>query len=92
MNKSQGDSGGGLMCNNLLAGIVSFGYGCARPNFPGVYSDVRVNNAFIDFAMNWNGGPQSAVPVPTTLRPGSASAIVISVYMFAITMLVLMVN
>ena len=36
----QGDSGGPLTFNGQLVGIVSFGYGCADPDFPGIYTRV----------------------------------------------------
>ncbi|XP_017057904.1 trypsin [Drosophila ficusphila] len=35
-----GDSGGPVTRNNTLLGIVSFGYGCGRANYPGVYTAV----------------------------------------------------
>lgn len=36
----QGDSGGPYTVNGQVAGIVSYGLGCARPKVPGVYTNV----------------------------------------------------
>lgn len=36
----QGDSGGPMVVGGLLAGAVSWGKGCAKPDYPGVYADL----------------------------------------------------
>ncbi|XP_020816244.1 seminase-like [Drosophila serrata] len=41
------DSGGPLVFQNQLCGIVSFGEGCASIRYPGVYTDVRYARSFI---------------------------------------------
>lgn len=69
----QGDSGGGMICGDSVAGVVSFGYGCARPNFPGIYADVSAQQQFVRQSMAWRGS-HSAVPVPSTVKPASSDA------------------
>ena len=44
----QGDSGGPILdANGTIVGVVSFGRGCALPEFPGVYARVSTADAFI---------------------------------------------
>ncbi|KAI9370023.1 trypsin-like cysteine/serine peptidase domain-containing protein [Aspergillus egyptiacus] len=43
----QGDSGGPLAADGTLVGITSWGNGCARPGYPGVYTNVAYFRDFI---------------------------------------------
>ncbi len=50
----QGDSGGPIFANDLitnqpvLLGVVSWGYGCARPGLSGVYTNISALNSWIE--------------------------------------------
>ncbi|KAK4020135.1 hypothetical protein OUZ56_002130 [Daphnia magna] len=55
----QGDSGGPLLVDGVQVGITSWGYGCASPNYAGVYTRVT---SYVD----WISATQVSNPAPAS--------------------------
>jgi trypsin len=69
----QGDSGGPIIdkTTEKQIGIVSWGYGCADPNHPGVYAKVRDQIDFINqWIASWDVDAPPTVAPPCVDAPG----------------------
>lgn len=54
----QGNIGSGLYCNNQLTGVLSFGTSCGAANQPGVYTNVRLYEEWINAQLIRTDNPQ----------------------------------
>jgi secreted trypsin-like serine protease len=78
IDSCQGDSGGPLLVSSGLAGVwrqtgvVSFGNGCALPNFPGVYTRVSEFNTYLEAQL---GRGASAVQEVTGVKSQTMSGV-----------------
>jgi hypothetical protein len=80
----QGDSGGPLIVPDaegtgfLLAGIVSWGFGCARPDAPGMYGRVSSFADFINEVLGGGGGEPPPDDPPPDDPPPTGGVLVIN--------------
>jgi len=70
----QGDSGGPLFAsdslgNHVLVGVVSWGYSCAEPNYPGVYARVAHFHDWICNVVGWSCTANGPSPLPQPPSP-----------------------
>lgn len=60
-----GNIGSGLYCDDQLAGVLSFGTSCGIINHPGVYTDTRQYQNWIDSQLVRTDNPQPGwIPTP----------------------------
>jgi trypsin len=56
----QGDSGGPIFVKGIQVGITSWGYGCAEPEYAGVYTRVSTYVPWIQTAVAKNPAPATS--------------------------------
>jgi len=72
----QGDSGGPIIdeATGIQVGVVSWGFGCADPNYPGVYARVSDQYSWIQGYIDvWSDGSGGGGSGPSPTPPGACT-------------------
>uniref|UniRef100_A0A182KG33 Peptidase S1 domain-containing protein n=1 Tax=Anopheles christyi TaxID=43041 RepID=A0A182KG33_9DIPT len=89
VDSCQGDSGGPLVCGGALYGVVSFGWGCGRAHFPGMYTDVFQYRGWIGESVESDPRTWSGALLVGPARWSTAWGVII---MFSTVMLLLLLS
>lgn len=84
----RGDSGGGFFCNKTLQGVVSFGAGCGRPFYPGVYTHITNYRSWIGRCIDFHGSQEDIPKIVKKKTSSRASAKALGIHLCFFTIVI----